>query len=208
MSSKFLDILLLFYKSCQVYSDPTLARTVRELSVVLQRVRNQLKNLKEDVEDTAFELLKQGQKQATLEKVSKEACTRSSETSKAVKDQTQVQTIMERNLEFFSRMSTSHDNQIRDSILRLNECERRLEMALSKLDYVSSSLQRVKRLVTEDIKAELQELRLAIKISKNETRNIKDALVREGIVVNSTPTHHWGKSEQLKSEEVALIKQE
>eukprot|EP00057_Strongylocentrotus_purpuratus_P020200 XP_011674674.1 PREDICTED: uncharacterized protein LOC105443329 [Strongylocentrotus purpuratus] len=192
----------------QVYSDPTLARTVRELSVVLQRLRNQLKNLKEDVEDTAFELLKQGQNQATLDKVFKEACTLSSESSKAVKEQTRVQTVMEKNLEFFSRMSASHDNQIRDSILRLNECDRRLEVALSKLDYVSSSLRRVKRLVTEDVKGDLQELRLAIKIARNETRNIKNALVREGIVVHSSHPIQSSKSETLKSNEVALIKQE
>ena len=174
------------FSKYQVYSDPTLAKTVRELSVVLQRVRNNLKNTKEEMEDCTFEIIKQSQNQRTFDKIAKEAKALSTDALEKLTSQKQELSVMEKNLVFFSKMAAVHDNQIRESVLRLNECDRRLEIAVSKMDYFGSSLTLVKRVVNDDVKSELRELRLAIKLGKNETRHIREALVREGIAVTSS----------------------
>ncbi|XP_071503690.1 uncharacterized protein [Diadema antillarum] len=167
----------------QVYADPTLSRTVRELSVILQRMRSHVKNLKEDVEDCTFEILRQSQSLRTLEKNVKETKTLSADATESLKMQRDDLRTLEKNLVFFSKMTANHDNQLRDSILRLNECDKRLLAAVAKLDYVGSSLERVKRLVDEEVRAELRELKLAMRMAKNDTRNIREVLIRAGIVV-------------------------
>ncbi|XP_072164586.1 uncharacterized protein [Diadema setosum] len=167
----------------QVYADPTLSRTVRELSVILQRMRSNVKDLKEDVEDCTFEILRQSQSLRALEKNVKETKNLSADATESLKMQRDDLRTLEKNLVFFSKMTANHDNQLRDSILRLNECDKRLHAAVAKLDYVGSSLERVKRLVDEDVRAELRELKLAMRMAKNDTRNIREVLIRAGIVV-------------------------
>ena len=154
--------------------------------MVLQRVRNNIKNMKEEMEDCTFEIIKQSQNQRTFDKATKEVKALSSDALEKLTSQKQELSVMEKNLVFFSKMAACHDNQIRDTILRLNECDRRLEIAVSKLDYVGSSLTRVKALVNDDVKSELRELRLAIELGKKEMRNIREALLRQGMMTNST----------------------
>ncbi|KAJ8022756.1 hypothetical protein HOLleu_37743 [Holothuria leucospilota] len=157
----------------QVFSDSQLAQTVRDLAVSFQKTKNDVKNLREDMEDCSFEVLRQSQSTDTLEtavaevkKLVKQKCHQ--DMPKLANDLHEL----EENVVYFSKLAANQENRLLD----MND---NVQAALSKFSNITKHLETFRKSLeklekdSEETKKEATAAFVDAKMVKKELKNLR-----------------------------------
>ncbi|XP_022101623.1 uncharacterized protein LOC110985117 [Acanthaster planci] len=173
----------------QVFADPTMSKTVRDISVDIEKIKGQLKFMREEFSDSSFEVLKLVQGRSSIIAALKETRKFCRDNQSAIMSLKTEQNKLDELITYISKMIARHENQLNDSKKgqEKDAFSKKIDNISHRLDQANKSIHTLTTVVheklqndvkkaltdTEQLRTEVTRLQLELRYRGREITELK-----------------------------------
>ncbi|XP_033644288.1 uncharacterized protein LOC117303932 [Asterias rubens] len=154
----------------QVFADPTMAQTVRDVSVDIQKLKGHIQFMKEEFLDTSFEVLKLSQGRASIIAALKESRNLSRDNQAAITSLKTEQKKFDQLIVYISKMVARHENHLNDA--KTNNIKK-IDSLSQSVDHCNVSVRQLKTAFHNQLQVELKKAVTDVKKLHNDLSKLQ-----------------------------------
>ncbi|XP_038061629.1 uncharacterized protein LOC119732253 [Patiria miniata] len=159
----------------QVFADPSMSKTVRDVSVDIEKIKGQLKFMREEFSDSSFEVLKLVQGRSSIIAALKETRKFCRDNQSAIVSLKTEQRKFDELIAYISKMIARHENQMNDPRKRQDKdaVAEKIDGISQRIDQANKSIQNLTITVHDKLQSDVKKALADVKQLRNDVTRIE-----------------------------------